>query len=390
MGSSKGNGSGLRNGLVVFQFAISMVLIVSTVLVYSQLRYMQQKNLGFDKSQVLILENANALGRNANILMADLQKDARVESATRSNYLPLPGRNRENAILSTQKAAGESDKVFQRWQVDANYLPTLGIKIKQGRNFDPAFITDSTAIIINETAAKELGLADPIGKILYTSKTKEVQSKAEDFEALTIIGVVQDFHFESLHDNISGLYVQLSNTEGPISVRLKPGDAAGVIAGIERNWQRFNPDRALSYHFMDETLNRVYASEQRIGLIALVFALLSILVSCLGLFGLAAFTTEQRTKEIGVRKVLGASVASITGLLAQDFLKLVLVAIVLACPLAYYFMQQWLADFAYRIDIQWWMFVGAALAAVAIAFATVSFQSIKAAMANPITSLRNE
>jgi len=375
---------------VVFQFAISMVLIVSTVLVYSQLRYMQQKNLGFDKSQVLIIENANALGRNANILMADLQKDARVESATRSNYLPLPERHRENSILSPTKTGDESDKVFQRWRVDADYLRTLGMKIKQGRDFNPAFVTDSSAIIINETAAKELGLANPVGQTLYTSKTKEVQSKAEDFEALTIIGVVQDFHFKSLHDNIGGLYLQLSETEGPISVRLQPGDAAGVIAGIERSWQQFNPDRPVSYHFMDETLHRMYASEQRIGLIALVFALLSILVSCLGLFGLAAFTTEQRTKEIGVRKVLGASVASITGLLAQDFLKLVLVAIALACPLAYYFMQQWLTDFAYRIEIQWWMFAIAGLAATAIAFATVSFQSIKAAMANPINSLRNE
>jgi putative ABC transport system permease protein len=264
------------------------------------------------------------------------------------------------------------------------------MQITQGRDFDPARMTDSTAIVINETAARELGLTDPIGQKLYTSRTKAVDSKPEDYEELTVIGVVKDFHFRSLHDNIGSLFLQPGRENGALSVRMKGADAAPVIAALETQWARFSPDQEPRFRFMDETLNRMYGAEQRIGKIALLFALLAAFVSCLGLFGLAAFTTEQRTKEIGIRKVLGASVSGITRLLAGDFLKLVGIAIVLASPVAFYFMQHWLTDFAYRIDIQWWMFAAAGLVALGVAALTVSFQSIRAALANPVKSLRNE
>ncbi|MBK8424548.1 MAG: hypothetical protein IPL27_00640 [Lewinellaceae bacterium] len=217
-----------------------------------------------------------------------------------------------------------------------------------------------------------------------------MDSKPEDFEELTIIGVIKDFHFESLHNSIGGLCLQLGQQQGPLSLRIKGADAAPVIADLEQQWKRFSPAQEPRYRFMDETLNRMYGAEQRIGKIALLFALLAAFVSCLGLFGLAAFTTEQRTKEIGVRKVLGASVVGITRLLAGDFLKLVLISFVLAAPVAFYFMQGWLADFAYRIDMHWWIFAAAGLVALAVAFLTVSVQSIKAALANPVDSLRNE
>lgn len=390
-GSPSGNkGISLRNGLVVFQFAISTALILCTLMVYNQLQYMQQKQLGFEKSQVLILDNAGALQDRLPAFREELLKNTRVEGATISSYLPMPDAHRENAILSPGKMTGAADKVLQRWRVDADYVRTLGMKIKSGRDFDPARVTDSMAIVINETAAKELGFSDPVGRKLYTSRTKAVDSKPEDFEELTIIGVVKDFHFESLHNNIGGLFLQLGRQNGMLSLRIKGADATPVIAALEQEWNRFSPGQAPRYHFMDESLNRMYGAEQRIGRIALLFSLLAAFVSCLGLFGLAAFTTEQRTKEIGVRKVLGASVLGIARLLAGDFLKLVLIAIVIASPVAFYFMQGWLKDFAYRINIQWWMFAGAGLVALLVAGMTVSFQSIRAALANPVKSLRNE
>ncbi len=388
----RGNGGGtqFRNSLVVFQFTVSIALIVSTLLVYRQLQYIQHKNLGFDKNQVLILDNAEALGERAAVLKSEMLRNARVESATTTSYLPLPDSYRSNCILSPKRATGEADKVIQRWKVDADYVRTLGMEIKQGRDFDPARVTDSSAIIINETAARQLGFADPVGQKLYTSRSKAVDSKPEDFEELTIIGVLRDFHYESLHNSIGGLCLQLGRESGAISFRIKGADAAPVIADLEKRWNNFTPDRPPSYRFMDESLNRMYGAEQRVGKIALIFALLSALVSCLGLFGLASYITEQRTKEIGVRKVLGASVTGIAGMLAKDFLKLVVIAILLASPVAYFFMREWLSDFAYRIDIQWWMFAIAGALAIVIAVLTVGFQSVKAALANPVQSLRSE
>ena len=389
-GAAGSKGISLRNGLVVFQFAISTALILCTTLVYSQLQYIQQKQLGFDKRQVLIVDNAGALRDRLPAFKQEMLKNARIEHAAITSYLPTTDAGRENSILSPGRMNGPSDKVLQRWRVDADYIRTLGMEIKSGRDFDAARTTDSSAIIINETAAKELGFADPIGQKLYTSRTKAVDSKPEDYEELTIIGIVKDFHFESLHNNIGGLYLQPGEAEGALSLRFQGSDAAPVIAAVEQEWARFSPGEAPSYRFLDESLNRMYGAEQRIGKIALLFSLLAAFVSCLGLFGLAAFTTEQRTKEIGVRKVLGASVAGIVRLLAADFLKLVMIAIVLASPVAFYFMQGWLKDFAYRIDIQWWMFVGAGCLAMLVAGMTVSFQSVRAALANPVRSLRDE
>ena len=280
---------------------------------------------------------------------------------------------------------------MQRWRVDSDYLATLGIEIVQGRGFDPARITDSMGVILNETAARQFGFDDPIGQKIYVpDRNFEGAPKPEDFAELHIIGVVRDFHWSSLRDNIGALCFQLGKSRGLAAFRYKGADTRPVIEALEKNWKNLSPDQPFSYRFLDDSFARMYEAEQRVGTIAGIFGLLSILVSCLGLFGLAAFTTEQRTKEIGIRKVLGASVAGITGLLAKDFLKLVVVAIVIATPLAWWAMNKWLSDFAYRIDIQWWMFLIAGAVAVAIAFLTVSFQSVKAALANPVKSLRSE
>ncbi|MCC6461779.1 MAG: FtsX-like permease family protein, partial [Saprospiraceae bacterium] len=282
---------------------------------------------------------------------------------------------------------------MQNWRVDKDYLRTLGLEMTQGRFFDPEkFPSDSMALVLNERAAELFGVAEQaVGAKVYNIRDGvDGQPQPEDFEEYTVIGVVRNFHFSSLRDNIGALSFRLGDSQGQMVLRFKAEQGPALLAEMERQWKAMAPEQPFSYRFMDDAFARMYASEQRIGTIAGIFALLAVLISCLGLFGLAAFTAEQRTKEIGIRKVLGASVGGIFGLLSRDFLKLVLVALLVAMPLAWYFMQQWLENFAYRIQIGWWVFALAGVAAMAIAVLTVSYQSIKAALANPIKSLRSE
>ncbi len=386
-----GSGSRFRSVLVVFQFAVSVALIIATVLVFNQLNYIQNKKLGFNKSQVIILDDAYGLKDKIYTFKEEMLRNPAIESATVSGYLPVPSSRSDNTFSKTPSIDKDNSISMQWWRVDNDYLATLGLEMAQGRSFDPARLTDSTGIIVNETAAKQMGFADPIGQKIYVpNRNFDGAPKPEDFTELHIIGVVKDFHWSSLRDNIGALCLQLGNSRGLISFRYQGNETAAVIAALEKQWKAMAPEQAFSYRFLDDAFARMYDAERRIGKIAGIFGILSILVSCLGLFGLAAFTTEQRTKEIGIRKVLGASVAGITSLLAKDFLKLVVVAILIACPLAWWLMQKWLADFAYRIEIRWWMFALAGLTAIVIAFLTVSFQSIKAALANPVRSLRSE
>lgn len=386
-----GRGGNFRSLLVVFQFSTSVALIIATLLVFRQLNYIQSKKLGFDKSQTLILDDAYALGDKIYTLKQEMLRHPAIENVTVSGYLPVPS-NRSDDTFSKSRSFDKDNAVsMQYWRVDSEYVPTMGMEIVAGRNFDPARPADSSCILINETAARLWGYPNPIDQKVYTLNAPPTANmKPEDFSELTVIGVVKDFHYSSLRDDIGALCLQLGKSRGLAAFRFKGSDAAAVTKALEKQWKALSPDQPFSVRFMDEAFARVYRAEQRIGQIAGIFALLSILISCLGLFGLAAFEAEQRTKEIGIRKVLGASVAGITGLLAKDFLKLVLVAIVIATPLAWYFMQRWLQDFAYRIDIPWWLFVLAGLTAVAIAFLTVGFQSVRAARANPVQSLRSE
>ena len=382
---------GLRSALVVFQFSISTALILSTLLVFKQLDFIQNKKLGFQKSQVIILDDAYALGDRIVNLKEEMLKHPAIASATVSGYLPIPSNRSDQGFMKKRSIEMGEIVEMQRWPVDGDYFRTLGIELSQGRFFDPTRVTDSSGVVINETAAKLFGFDDPIGKKIYTlTKTPQGTPKPEDYIELEIVGVVKDFHWASLRDNIGALCFQLGDSKGLVSFRYKSQDTKSVIAALEKQWKSMAPDQPFSYRFLDDAFARMYRSEQHVGKLAGVFSLFSILISCLGLFGLSAFTAEQRTKEIGIRKVLGASVASITGLLAKDFLKLVVVAIVIASPAAYFFMKKWLADFAYRIDIQWWMFVIAGMTAVIIAFLTVSFQSIRAALANPTRSLKSD
>ncbi len=377
-------GGSLRNGLVVFQFSISIILIVSTFIVYRQINFIQQKNLGYNKDQILIINDAYALDKQAVAFKDEVLKLKGVANGTLSGYLPTPS-NRDNTVLFPEGQLDQSKGVtIGRWDIDYDYIPTLGMNIVKGRNFSKDYGTDSTGMILNETAVKLLGFKDPLNKgvTLFMNDTKKVYR---------VVGVVKDFHFESLKSNIGALCMMLNQNHGNVSFRLDMGsDIPSTIKQIEAKWNDMAPGQPFSFSFMDDSFNNVYKAEQRIGQISLAFAFFTILVACLGLFGLVTFITEQRIKEIGIRKVLGASVSSIVQLLSQDFVKLVLVSIFIASPVAYFAMNRWLQDFAYRINIEWWVFVVSGIAAIAIALLTVSYQAIKAALMNPVESLKTE
>ncbi|MVM33909.1 FtsX-like permease family protein [Spirosoma sp. HMF4905] len=377
--------SRLRNGLVVFQFATSLVIIIGTFVIYAQLNFIRSQKVGFDKDQVLLIKDANALGTQVAAFRNEVGQLPGVVTGTTTGFFPVDGWG-QNSEAFFPEGVKEAEKALKMeiWNVDADYLPTLGIKLTEGRNFSKQLSTDSSAILINEAAARLLGYRSPI------NHTIERKRSAKRTDTYTIIGVVKDFNFQSLRQSVGPLILHLDKSEQGIGFKLATRDVAGVVANIEAKWKTMAGGQPFSYSFLDESFDRMYRSEQRVGQVFVSFAALAILIACLGLFGLSAFTAERRTKEIGVRKVLGASTGSIVGLLSKDFLKLVLIAIGIASPVAWYAMNRWLQNFAYKIDIGWWIFVLAGLLTLAIALLTVSFQSIKAALVNPVKSLRSE
>lgn len=376
---------GLRSSLVVFQFFISIILIVSTTVVYNQLSYMRNKNLGYSKDQVMVVSNTWMLGENQAAFRQQLQRDPRVAGISGSRYLPAGPSDNNNFFVSPGLTSTELTKTL-RYEVDENYIPTLGIQLLEGRNFSQEFGMDSSSVILNEAAAKALGWKQETAVGQTLSRT----SKRGEKENYRVIGVVKDFHFRPFHERISPLLMVLAPDPGNLIVKLKTKDVARVIATLKKSWSDFGPEDPLTYSFLDERFENSYKAEQRIGMILAIFAGLTIFVACLGLFGLAKFTAEQRTKEIGIRKVLGASVSQVSTMLSKEFVKLVLIACIIAFPLAWWAMNKWLEDFAYRVNISWWVFVVAAVVASLIALLTVSFQAIKAAIANPVKSLRTE
>ena len=376
---------GLRSGLVVFQFCISVILIVGTTVVYQQLKYIQNTKLGFDKDQVLVLHETGRLDKNEAILRKQLLQDQRVENVSISGYVPVGPSNGNNNMVYTEDNSSQLVKAI-KYHVDEQYIPTLDMKLEAGRNFSKDFATDSSATIINETAAKTFGWGEKaLGKTLTGFKNNQGEKITYH-----IIGIVKDFHFKSLHERISPLMMALGNNSGSIIVKVKTKDIAGLLASVKKEWSQFSNAALFSYSFMDDDFEATYRTEGKLSLILGIFAGLTIFIACLGLFGLVTFTAEQRTKEIGIRKVLGATVPNVVGLLSKDFLKLVIIANVISWPLAWWIMNKWLQDFAYRINISWWIFLLAGLAALLIALITVSFKAIKAALANPVESLRTE
>lgn len=374
---------GLRSGLVVFQFFISIALMVSTAVVYQQLSYIQHKKLGYNKDQVLVLPETWLLGQKESVLRQQLQQDPRIASVTSSGYLPAGPSNGNNFFVYAENAASQIKTL--RYEVDYHYIPTLGMQIKYGRNFSKDFATDSSGVILNETAAKALGWENnALGKTITRADNNGTKA------TYRVVGVVKDFHFKSLHERISPLVMTLNSGYGTLILKTKTKDIAGLLITIKSHWDKLNAEAPFSYSFLDERFNNTYRAEQNTGSILGIFAGLTIFVACLGLFGLATFTARQRNKEIGIRKVLGASVTGIVSLLSKEFLKLVAIAFIIAAPIAWFIMNKWLQDFAYRITMAWWIFALAALAAIVITVLTVSIQAIKAAVANPVKSLRSE
>lgn len=377
----------LRNGLVVFQFAVSTLLISCTLVVYLQLSYMHNKNIGLNKDNVVVISNVQRLGRSEETFRHEIEKLSvtRYVSVTSSQpthlnfadgYVPEPG----------AKDAGLAKEIsLPSFVVDESFIPVLNIEMLSGRNFSREY-NDSSSVILNESAVKQIGWKDPVGMFL--------QYPGND-QRFRVIGVAKDFNLESLK-NKPGPFALFHYTSKTYDLgyacmlaRIGSGDVGNTMTQIKNRWKDFS-DAPFEYTFLDEDFNALYQSEKRMGEIFTVFTALSVFVGCLGLFGLAAYTAEKRTREIGIRKVAGASVESLVRLLSGDFIKLVLLSSVIAIPVAWYVMHKWLEDFAYRITLHWWIFTASALLSIVIAFLTVSSHAIKAAIANPIRALRTE
>lgn len=380
--------SQFRNALVVFQFATSIMLIIGTIIVYSQLNYIRNKKLGFNKDQVLIIDGAYALGNNAQVFKQDVLAIRGVSSGTLSSYLPVTNSSRNDNTYSKEAVMNTGNGMdMQTWRIDYDYFKTMGMEIVQGRNFSKDYGSDSAAMIITETTAKMLGYDDPVGRMIYSPSSIPGDGALIPVQ---IIGVVKDFHYESLRKKSGPLCFFLGESTGLASFKVSAGSVKDLIPQIESKWKALAPGMPFSYRFMNDSFNDMYRNEQRAGTLAVVFAVLAILIACLGLFGLVTYMAEQRTKEIGIRKVLGASAGNLVAMLSKDFLLLVLIASILAFPVAWWAMHNWLKDYEYRVNISAWVFVAAGLSALLIALVTVSMQAFRAAMANPVNSLRTE
>jgi putative ABC transport system permease protein len=382
-------GGGLRSFLVVFQFFVSILLIIGTLVIHNQLNFIQTKNLGYNRNQVLVVKNSEELKQQANVFKQELAELPGVKEATMTGFLPTNGWRHTNIYYKDATYDQKKSLFPQSWQIDADYIPTMDMKIAAGRNFSKEMQTDSSAIIINEAAAKFLGFADPVGKTIYQSLGGN-RKGGPNVKECHIVGVVKDFHFNSLREKIEPIVLTYGQNAGALAIRVSTANITALMAQVKDKWNSLSPGVQIDYSFMDQDFDASYRSEQRIGTIFIIFTSLAIIIACLGLFGLAAYAAEQRTKEIGIRKVLGADVSVIVGMLSKDFIKLVCIAIILASPIAWFVMTKWLQDFAYRITIQWWVIAVAGVGALVIAFVTISFQSVKAALANPVDSLKNE
>ncbi|WP_339708036.1 ABC transporter permease [uncultured Kriegella sp.] len=385
-GQSSVGGGKIRNSLVVFQFAISVFLIIGTLVVFQQLKYIQSKDLGFAKDQVLLIDDTFAVGNKLLSIKEEIQQLGQVSSVTLTGYMPTPSYRNDNSFFKEGATEQENALQMQNWVVDHDYLSTLNMQLIAGRNFDKRYPTDSTATILNESAVARLGMAPE--DVLGIRISGDLGQESPVF--YTVIGVVKNFHFASLREDIGALGLFLGSSNGALAIKLKAGNFSNAIGNIENIWNRMAPGQLFNYRFMEDSFNTTYQAEQKLGRIFVVFTVLSILIACLGLFGLAAFNAEKRTKEIGIRKVLGASVGQITYRLTTDFLRLVGIAVLISLPLGWYAMSKWLEDFSYKIEIGWWVLALAAFLAGAIAILTVGYQSIKAASINPVKSLRTE
>ena len=376
----------LRKGLVTLQFTISVILIAGTIVIYKQMQFIQQTNPGYNKSQVLITHVPPNIDFNKkNEIVNEIKQDLLTQSSIQNVSLA-----NQSIVNIGSYSTGSADWIgrdtafnpkIAQLSTDANFVNTMQLQMKEGRWFEQVNEADKNNVVLNEEAIKELKIPQPyIGqRFVWKGKTGQ------------IIGIVKDFKFHSLHDK-TGPLVAFQNPAwyNTFMIRISPNGASRSIAALNKTWEKFLPGSPHEYNFLDDAFNELYKADQQSSTLILAFAIIAVAISCLGLFGLATFTAENRSKEIGIRKVLGASVSSITQLLTKDFLKLVIVAIIIASPIAWFAMNKWLQDFAYRINISWWMFAATGLFAVVIALITISFQAVRAAIANPVKSLRTE
>ena len=379
--SSGAKGIFLRKGLVILQFSISIVLITGTLIVYQQMNYMRNQNLGFDKEQMVVIESNGDPAKEA--FRQSLTTIPSVKSVTLSSSVPGGGNPGAYSEVENQKGDMQIANL-ELYFVDFDYIPNYSMKMVAGRAFSRDFKTDTTqAMVLNESAVKLLGYASPGDAVGKRFRQWGREGK--------IIGVMKDFHFRSLQQEIKPLSMRIEpNGCHLISANITGNNVPATLAAIEEKWKTLIPNRPFNYFFLDEFFDRQYRSEQRFGNLFLNFAILAIFISCLGLLGLASYSTYQRTREIGIRKVMGASVSGIVHLLSKEFLALLFIAFVIASPIAWLVMHRWLEDFSYRIGIHWWIFMVSGMIAFLVAIFTVSFQAIRAALANPVISLRTE
>jgi len=377
---TKGMGGGrIRGVLIVLQFAISILLIICTILVYNQLQYTQNKNLGFIKEKVIVISNVDRLNSNRKAFKDALMGESNIVAASYSNSM-IP------EVYNTtvfRKPGLEEDHIVGVYFADHEHVEVLGYELVKGRNFSRDFPSDSTAMLVNQVVVDEMGWEEPIGEKLISYDGPQPLE-------LEVVGVLKDFNFESLHANVRPILILLGNFGNVMSVRFKMDDPKEAISLIEGKWKDFVPEEPFEFSFLDETFDEMYRSEQRLGTLFSTFTILAILIACLGLFGLAAFTTDQRTKEIGIRKAMGASGFIIARLMSTEFMKYILIAFILSIYPAYYFINNWLENFAYRIDISIWVFLISGVTALVIALLTVSYHALKSARINPATTLRYE
>lgn len=375
------NKTWFRNVLVLFQFSISILVIVCTIIAHNQMNFIKNKKLGFDKEQLLIIDRARTIGDDLPTFKEELLKNTAIQYATATYH--IPGTEVGGQSFRTEHSAPEELLDLKLLCGDYDYLNTMGIKLVAGRYFSEDIHSDKDNVVVNATAVKRMGFTDAIGKKILVPNSED---------GLTIIGVVEDFHISSLHQEIDPLILLPPGSawDQYLAVRIQPQNVAATLDFIEAKWNEFSGDQPFEYFFMDSFFDNLHRSEQRIGQFFTIFAALAIFIACLGLFGLAAFTAEQKTKEIGVRKVLGASVSSIVSILLKQFTKWVIFANIIAWPIGYFIMKNWLQNFAYHIDLKVEYFILSGLITLLIAIITVSYLAVNAANKNPVKALNHE
>jgi putative ABC transport system permease protein len=379
-----------RSVLVVSQFTISLILLSSVLILNKQMKFVQNMNLGYNKEHLFIINNANLLEKNSENFRNQVLANPQVESCSQSGYLPTTS-NRIHGSIWRDAIMSNNPVQVTHFFVDYDYMKTFDLKITMGRGFSKEYYTDSSAVIINQAAVKLLGWKDPIGRKIGTILTSNFDINHPVLDEYTIIGVVEDFNFNSLHSPIQALAMYVKKSNDLITCRIRPETSIPeMVAFMKSKWVENAPDQPFEYDFVTDRLQRQYGGEDRLGKILGIFTGLALFVSCLGLFGLALYASEQRKKEIGLRKVNGSGIRQIIWLLTADFTKLILIASLIACPVSYYLMHKWLQNFAYRTTISWWIFALTILLSCVVALATIGYQAYKAASTNPVDTLRAE